>query len=386
MDEIDMKRFACCMILILAACAPRSTPLPATETSVLPTYSPSAALTITDTATPLPTDTSTPLPSPTATSTQRPAIHSGNASRLTRINQLQHPDVRSLAFSPDGTWLLIASGDASRGNYLVTLWWPDQNQKYDLASAAATVWEAAFSPDGQWVAYVFDNPTNTMRGYVVKVSSKTQVTSLLGDGTAYSVAFSPNGTRLALGGIDASQNGILWVYDTSTWEMVNSFSVKGQNVLALVFSPDGSILYSSGTDGSIRAWSMSDGKMLAHFSYKLQADSIALSPDGELLASVYCTQSDAYGCTKGGVAIWRVADGKMLTSFDDVANAVAFSPDGGLLATGGGTHDSLLRFRYTATWNAVGESPAMVEQLAFSPDGRLLATADYETVTIWSIQ
>jgi len=381
-----MKRFACCLILFLAGCAPRFTPLPATETSVLPTYSPSPALTATATATSLPTDTSTPLPPPTATSTQRPAIHSGNAGRLTRINQLQHPDVRSLAFSPDGTWLLIASGDASRGNYLVTLWWPDQNQKYDLASAAATVWEAAFSPDGQWVAYVFGNPTNTIRGYVAKASSKTQVASLLGDGSAYSIAFSPNGTRLALGGIDASQNGILWVYDTSTWEMVNSFSVTGQNVLALVFSPDGSILYSSGTDGSIRAWSMSDGKMLAHFSYKSQADRIALSPDGELLASVYCTQSDAYGCTKGGVAVWRTADGKMLASFDDVANAVAFSPDGGLLATGGGTHDSFLRFRYTATWNAVGESPAMVEQLAFSPDGRLLATADYETVTIWSIQ
>jgi WD40 repeat protein len=326
------------------------------------------------------------LPPPTATSTQRPAIHSGNAGRLTRINQLQHADVRSLTFSPEGTWLLITSGNASRGNYLVTLWWPDQNQKYDLASAAATVWDAAFSPDGRWVAYVFDNPTNTMRGYVVEVSSKKQVASLLGDGTAYSVAFSPNGTRLVLGGIDGSQNGIIWVYDTSTWEMVNSFSVKGQNVLALVFSPDGSILYSGGTDGSIRAWSMSDGKLLAHFSYGPQADSIALSPDGELLASVYCSQSDPNGCTTGGVAIWRAADGKMLTSIDDVANAVAFSPDGGLLATGGGTNDSFLRFRYTATWYAVGESPAMVEQLAFSPDGRLLATADYETVTIWSIQ
>ena len=155
---------------------------------------------------------------------------------------------------------------------------------------------------------------------------------------------------------------------------------------ALVFSPDGSILYSGGTDGSIRAWSMSDGALLLHFSFKPQANNIALSPDGELLASVYCSQGDADDCTKGGVAIWDTADGKMLKSLGDVAYAVAFSPDGGLLATGGGSHDSYLRFRYTATWSTVGEIPSLVEQLAFSPDGHLLATADYETVTIWSIQ
>lgn len=311
-----MKRFACCLILFLAACAPRSTPLPATETSLLPTYSPTAESTATIAATPLPTNTATPAPLPTGTSTPRSSIHSGNAGRLTRINQLQHPDVRSLAFSPDDTWLLIASGDPSRGNYLVTLWWPDQNQKVDLASASATVWDAVFSPDGKRVAYVFDNPTNTMRGYVIEVASKTQLASLLGDGTAESVVFSPDGTRLALGGIDASQNGIIWVYDTSTWEMVRSIPIKGQNVLALAFSPDGSILYSSGTDGSIRAWSMSDGTLLLHFAFKPQANSISLSPNGELLASIYCTSSDADGCTKGGVAIWHTPDGKMLKTLE----------------------------------------------------------------------
>jgi WD40 repeat protein len=162
--------------------------------------------------------------------------------------------------------------------------------------------------------------------------------------------------------------------------------VKGQDVLALVFSPDGSILYSGGTDGSIRAWNLSDGKLLLHFSYKPQADSLALSPDGELLASVFCIQSDSTGCAKGGVAVWNTADGKMVKTFGDIANTVAFSPDGGLLATGGGAHDSFLRFRYTATWNSIGEYPSQIEQMAFSPDGNLLATADYETVTIWSIQ
>jgi WD40 repeat protein len=386
MDGTIMKRLACSLILLLAACAPRPTQPAATETPLPPTSSPTTAIAATDTLTPLPTDTATPLPPPTPTSTPRPAIHSGNAGRLTRINQLEHPDVRSLVFSPDSTWLLIASGDPSRGNFLVTLWWPEQNQKYDLATAIGTVWYAAFSPDGKRVAYVFDNPSNTLRGYVVDVASKSQIASQLGDGTANCVAFSRDGAFLALGGSDASQTGAIWVYDASTWEMVRSLSVKGQNVRALIFSPDGSALYSSGSDGSIRVWSMGDGSLRNHFSFHPQSNSLALSPDGSLLASIYCSADDAYGCTKGGVAVWRTSDGKMLKSFPDIANAVAFSPDGSLLATGGGTHDSILRFRYTATWDPVGQNQALVEQLAFSPDGRRLATADYEAVTIWSIQ
>jgi WD40 repeat protein len=380
-----MKRLACCLILFLAACAPRPTPIPATETSLLPTYSPTSVITVTGTSTPIPTGTATP-PPPTATPTPRQAIHAGDAGRLARTNQLQHPDVRSLMFSPDGTSLLIASGEASRGNFLVSLWWPDQNRKDDLVSAIGTVWDAVFSPDGRWIAYVFDNSSNSTRGYVVEAASKKQIASQLGDGTAKSVAFSSNGTRLALSGMDGSRTGTIWVYDTATWEMIHTFTAKGQDVRALVFSPDGSTLYSSGTDGVIRAWSMDDGTLLAHFIFKQQANSLALSPDGSLLASNYCSLSDTDGCTKGGVVIWHVSDGKMLKSFNDIAGGVAFSPDGGLLVTGGGVHDSLLRFRYTATWDSVGENQTLVEQLAFSPDGRLLATADYESVTIWSIQ
>jgi WD40 repeat protein len=380
-----MKRLICGLFLLLAACSfqPGATP------TALPSDTPEPTATIS----PVPTETGTPTPSPTgtftltptATATPRSVIHAGNAGMLAKAFQTPHPDTRSTVFAPDSTWLLIGSGDASRGNYLVSMWWPDQEQLFHLVPASSTVWEAAFSPDGLQAAYVVDNPGQDFRGYVVDVGSKARITALTGTGTAYSVAYSPDGTRLALGGLGMYPNGAIWIYDTSNWTVIHELPVNGQNVLDLVFSPDGKRLYSAGTDGRIRVWDVTEGLLLMNFQKGRQANRIALSPEGSFLASIFCTSSDAFGCAKGGVNVWKTADGKILKSFADVATSVAFSPDGALLATGGDFHDPAIRLRYTATWDNVGEAAGMSVCIAFSPDGRLLASADYEDVMIWSI-
>jgi len=380
-----MNRWVCILFLFLAACS--------FQPDAMATALPSQTAEPTATASPVPTETGTPTPTPTATvtlpptatATPRPVIHAGNAGFLSKAFQTPHPDTRSAVFAPDSTWLLIASGDASRGNYLVSMWWPDQEQFFDLAPASATVWEAAFSPDGLQAAYVIDNPGQDFRGYVVDVGSKARITALAGTGTAFSLAYSPDGKRLALGGLGVYPNGVIWIYDTSDWTVIHELPVNGQNVLDLVFSPDGKRLYSAGTDGRIRVWDPAEGTLLTNFQKGRQANRIALSPEGSFLASVFCTSSDAFGCIKGGVNVWKTANGKLLKTFTDIATSVAFSPDGALLATGGDFHDPAIRLRYTATWEIIGEAAGMAVCVAFSPDGRLLASADYENAMIWSI-
>jgi WD40 repeat protein len=380
------RNFYCLFLLLLAACSalPAGTPTASPSATAFPTATQTPAPT--ETATPSPTPTETLTSTPTITATPRSAIHAGNAGSLAKAFQTSHPDTRSLEFAPGSDWLLIGSGDASRGNYLVSLWWPDQEQMFNLMSAASTVWEATFSPDGSWVAYVADNPGRGFRGHVVDVASKSQIANLPGSGTAYCLEFSPDGTKLALGGITDYPDGVIWLYDTSTWELIYDLPVQGQTVSDLEFSPDGTRLYSAGTDGRIRIWNVAEKTLLNNFQKGRQANRIALSPEGSFLASIYCTNHDAYGCTKGGAVVWNTADGKALATFEDIALAVAFSPDGSLLATGGDYHDPFIRLRYTATWAQVGLAATMATCLAFSPDGRLLASADYEDVLIWTIQ
>jgi WD40 repeat protein/transcriptional regulator with XRE-family HTH domain len=113
---------------------------------------------------------------------------------------------------------------------------------------------------------------------------------------------------------------------------------------------------------------------------------VAFSPDGRLLATA---------CAGGTMRLWNPATGQAVGAPFRAASgiavtAVAFSPDGRLLASGD-SHGTV-RLWYPATGKPVrAPFPAAtvpgiaVTALAFSPDGRLLASADSDgTVSLWN--
>ena len=73
----------------------------------------------------------------------------------------------------------------------------------------------------------------------------------LGKGAISEVAYSPDGTRLAVAG-----NIGTWLYDAATGAEVALLTGHTNYVRSVSFSPDGTTLASGGSDGTVRLWDM----------------------------------------------------------------------------------------------------------------------------------
>ncbi len=373
-----MKRLLFLFILFGLACSTTNLVISATATpvSAVPTVLPPTA---TFTITPLPTATFQPTNTP-----QPPAILPENVAKLVLLKEINAVSLRKVVFSPDGTIFAAASGnDADFG---VTIWSnPGGKQLFTFPTYTGIVWDLAFSPDGKWIATAADDTGNSHVRILDPVSGK-QILALAGPKISCSVAFSPDGTKLAVGGINAGSQGVIWVYDTSSWQPIQTLKAPGQNVLALVFSHDGSQLISSGTDGKMRLWKLATGSEVKEMFRGREMNHLALSQDGSLLASSYCDISGTNGCTRGGVVVWRTADWGVIQQFDDLAEGLVFTPDGSLLLTGSGVNNPQVRFRLVSDWSIKGIIPTQAYGVAISPDGRTLAAMTFDKISLYGLK
>lgn len=134
-------------------------------------------------------------------------------------------------------------------------------------------------------------------------------------------------------------------------------------------------------------WGLTSGA-IARLGKGSISGNIAYSPDGSRLA-VACTSGiwlyNAETCQELG----------LLAGHTDEVSTVTFSPDGTILASGGGNSEAHGGFDNTVRlWDAASASPkrtftghrGYVTSVAFSPDGSVLASASNDgTVLLWSV-
>ncbi|MEW9553636.1 AAA family ATPase [Nonomuraea sp. NPDC050783] len=202
------------------------------------------------------------------------------------------------------------------------------------------------------------------------------------------MAFSPSGRTLAT----ATASGTVRLWDAV--ERRQAGAPLGQadhtsvhrSVDQVAFSPDGRRLISAGADDTARVWDLATRRQTgrALTGHTGDISGISLSPDGRTLATISTADRTA--------RLWDLTTHEQIggvlrgTGSDLGFSAVAFSPDGTRLATGG--RDGYTRLWDTASRRQVGE-PLTSRRfwnkgLAFSPDGRTLAAADADgRVWLW---
>ena len=277
--------------------------------------------------------------------------------------------VHSVAFSPDGATLAIGSWSA-----LKLLDVADGRELWSVASDASG--SLAFSPDGTTLTLTGRNAVRLW-----DVASGDLVTThsapALDDRTeVFPVALSPDGATLAIG------SG--WAYELPPHRTLKLWNIAQgreratlvghtRGISSLAFSPDGARLASGSYDRTARVWDAATGGNAATFDLSTSVEAVAFSPDGRTLASA----------TWDDILLWDLETGSAGRTPGHALGTLALSPDGGTVAIASENSTRLVDVR-------TGRDAATLKSiraygLAFSPDGSILAVGERGRVTLWDV-
>jgi WD40 repeat protein/energy-coupling factor transporter ATP-binding protein EcfA2 len=275
---------------------------------------------------------------------------------------------------------LLASGSADKS---IILW--DMKKQQSIAQSLEVCDEAVLT-----VAFGSDNKTmasgvgNDIKLWDIKTSESVELK--LHSASVLSVAFSPDGKKLASGSVDNAI--ILWDLKTKEPKPIGGKALTSHKgaVMSVSFSPpDGKILASGSADNSIILWDVESQEKIATFPvhHNDSVLSVTFSPDGKILAS---------GSKDKKIILWDVEKEKPIGhpfNHNDAVSSVSFGPDGKILASG--THG-----REIILWNVkkqepVGEFPRLhnnsVLSIIFSPDGKFLVSGSTDnSIILWDVE
>ena len=261
------------------------------------------------------------------------------------------------------------------------------------------VWSVAFSPDGARIASGSgpwgtpgDRPTGEL--VVREVHSGREAFAMRElPGAVQAVAYSPDGSRLAAAhGFSGDRPGaVLLMVDAADGRELWRRSERGMQVLSLAFSPDGRTLAAGcgifnnyDSSGFVRLRDPDDGGEIGGTIAGPFGGvlAVAFAPDGRTLAMTGRDVVDLRDVSDPRRPLARRLDGHL-----NFVYAVAFSPDGNRVASAGWDKTIKVWERETGrlTETLAGHR-GFVRGLAFSPDGRqLISVSEDRSVRRWGL-
>jgi WD40 repeat protein len=194
---------------------------------------------------------------------------------------------QALAFSTDSRYLVTGKGDGT-----VQIWDGETGEELGtLGTHKQAIRGLVFSKGGEHLASASNDgivklwdakPLDRKR-----LEEKKEARLILRArvaGPSLSVAFSPDGRRLATGG----ERNTVKIWDVETGQELQTLWGHNGEVYTVAFSPDdaGRWVASAGEDSTVKVWDSQTGKVLRSFrGHTGLVSSVAFSPDGRSLVS-----------------------------------------------------------------------------------------------------
>ena len=311
--------------------------------------------------------------------------------------------------------------------------WISQGAKDDTAAVAAlplgpptytvapVITSMAWSPDGQTLA---------VSGYhevlLQKADGSAVVARLLGEASRVeSIAYSPDGKYIGVCGGSPAEFGQIQAWDAATHQLFKSYKISSDSLYGLSWAPDGKSVAFGAADKTAYRVAIDDGKILMEF--KAHSDWVlatAFTPDGKQMvtggrdkALKLIDTADgrfvddinnplevvvgfarhpkemqvAYGGDMGTPRLYKISDNQgrtagrndtnLIRAFEKQpgpASALAFSPDGTLLAVGSVAEVRIYKTADGTRTQTLPCGPGPIYSVAFRPDGQVLATGGFD--------
>ena len=305
--------------------------------------------------------------------------------------------VNAVVYSPDGNTLATASSDNT-----VRLWdVRTRKHKITLRGHTDSVNAVVYSADGNTIASASSD--NTVRLWRAD-TGKHKATLRGHTDSVTSLVYSPDGNTVATAsGGRHSNDGTVRLWNTKTGE-TQAILTGHHRINAIAYASDGKTLTSQQTNG-VRSWDAKTGKHKTTRIHKVKDTPTEYSHAGGI--SAYSSDGSTVA-TVGSFHTVQLLDARtgkrkktlkhtnyldwiymMITDREYGIDAMAFSPDGNTIVTGGGyyTNDEgtvYLWHARTGKRKTIYKGHGYVSSVAFSPDGRTIAAGDWEdTVRLW---
>ena len=255
-----------------------------------------------------------------------------------------------------------------------------------LQGLSLAVSSVAFSPDGERVLIASDRPEDS-EGFIEERRPTARLLDLRTGSElrtfhldyGASIVFLPDAQYIVASG-DREKTLQLW--DVASGKMVRKFEGHNKPVQSVACSPDGQHVLTGSSDATARLWSLDSGKEVRKFSgHAKDVSSVAFSPDGRHVLT---------GSWDRTARLWDVATGAEIRRFEghtEGITSVGFSPDRRHVFTGSWDHSARLWDLNTgAEVRTFDRHADVVETLACSQDGQYLLTGSGDrTARLWNV-